>query len=185
MIDGYETFFDAVYYGDAESGKAIRVGIEGNSYWIPNFAIHDASEIQKDSKVKRGAIHIRTDIAEDKDIGGGGKSTSGGTGVGIPLKRHRLPPEPDLMPQKRLEAIARRWDASSAHESGWVARDEFVNMRNGSTVALFEGPFSERDAEFAAHAPDDINDLLNEVVLLREWVKTAIKTRQRRKRPKK
>lgn len=186
MPDGYVTF-DSTYYGVSDSGNAIRVQIGGDTHWIPNFAIHEDSEIYKGTSYKTGTIHIREDIAEEKGLSEK-SDRSRGTGVGIPLKRHRLPDPPGLMAESRLAEIEARLNDCSGHPAGWVgsACGQGTMWVKDNTedcpIALFEGETADGDLDFVVHAPADISDLLNEVATLRAWVKEALKTQERRVR---
>jgi hypothetical protein len=180
------------------SGLAIKVEVDEKEYSIPNYAIDDDSEIWKESTPGEvGKLIITEEIAVDKGLVDPPTRSLGG---GIPLKRHRLPDPPQLLSEKRLGTISARWDASSAHEYGWeaVLPSSFediteialrgsdnpgeiagLTLKNKTIVGMFE---RQEDALLAAHAPDDIRDLLDENVILREWIAKALKTQERRKR---
>lgn len=174
-VEGYKSF-NSVYYGVSTSGRAIRVGIDGESYWIPNFAIHEDSQIRLGSHHKSGQILIREDIAEEKGVG---ELTTGGTGVGIPLKRHKLPEPPDLIPAPRIQEMLQRAEAAS----GWVvsSQEELLN-KEGEILAIFAEEIDSRDMEFPVLASRFLLDLLDENNRLRQWVQDALKTRKRRTR---
>ena len=157
------------------SGKAFIVKHEGRDIIVPMFAVSDNSEIWNSSlEGETGKLVIMEKIAADKGLIDPPSRSLGG---GIPLKRNRLPDPPKPLPGKRLEAIQARWEASSAHELGWAADEGMVRLGSGNDriIALFEGVSDEEDALFAAHAPTDINDLLNENAQLRAWVELATK----------
>jgi len=178
MAAGFTTFDDVTYHGTAESGKAIQVTVEGRMVWIPAFAIHDDSEIYVNSKHSTGTLVIKTDIAEEKGLV---DVSSKGTGVGIPLKRNRLPDPPDLMDDQSIDGIAGRLLASSASTMGWEVEEDAVYLTGAQKhcIAVFAGERTVRDATFTAHAPKDIHSLLGENARLRSWIDKALKTQQR------
>jgi len=165
--------------------KSFVIQYGGREYVIPEFAVSDASEIHVNTDYPEGDLILLERIAIEKGL----VEDTGGTGVGIPLKRNRLPDPPELMSEERLSKIQARWEASSAHELGWEADGDTLAVRSEADpaccyyIAVFEGPFPERDVDFTAHAPDDINDLMNENRILRDWMAKAIeKSKARRKR---
>jgi hypothetical protein len=181
---GYTSIDNVTFLRTLPSGKSFVVSYDGKEYVIPNFAVSDGSELwERSSEGETGTLAIEEKIAIEKGLIEGG----GGTGIGIPLKRNRLPDPPGLMADKRLKAIETRLAACSASANGWRQNrldPLYLSLRGTEedTDGLLGSFESEIDALFAAHAPDDMTDLLYEVRVLREWVESALKTQQRRRR---
>jgi len=179
----FVTLNNVTYVKGLPSGKASVVEYGGKEYVIPHFAISDDSDINADSaKGDCETLILRDDIAMEKGMIEGGTGSTGG----IPLKRNKLPPPPDLMATERRRGIHQRWAASSAADKGWAREGSEIYeagpeaLHKSMFVGMFEKPL---DAEFVAHAPDDIVELLIENKHLRAWMEEAKKKfNARRKR---
>lgn len=173
---GFVTIEDVTFLRALPSGKAFAVKHDGKEYVIPNFAVSDGSDLwERSSEGETGALALREDIAIEKGLIEGG----GGTGIGIPLKRNRLPDPPGLMADERMKAIEARLKDRFEYPDGWAVEGNEVCRVSGHTIGFFD---TEAAAVFAAHAPDDMADLLYEVKVLREWVASALKTQRRRRK---
>jgi len=170
------------------SGQAFKATCDdGFQYVIPDFAVHDDSEIWVGSEPgEEGKMIIREDIAVEKGIVDPPTRSLGG---GLPMKRHRLPDPPALLPDGYIEDSNAWLEACSGHEEGWsrepgtaeVYLGPVEKLHGDRCVAVFD---DKKDAEFAARAPNIVRDLLKENARLREWVALAIKTQERRRRKK-
>lgn len=158
------------------SGKSFVVKHEGREYVIPNFAVHEDSEIYKGTPHKSGTLVVSEKIAVEKGLA---DDESGSTGIGIPLKRNRLPDPPEMMPVGRLKSIQ---DRAQGLQGTFMDAMGTEVYREDELVAIFEGPKAGLEARFYAHAIHDTHELLAENIRLRNWVEKVMKQRRRRKR---
>lgn len=168
------------------SGNSFVVEHEDIEYVIPHFAVSDDSEVwpggSRPGEV--GKLVITEKIAIERGLADPPSQALGG---GIPLKRHRLPAPPVLMPDKELGTIEDRMrEASFAGGSyKWSSAGDELHLcgeRSGGILAMFDGDGAAADASFTAHAPDDMRALLDENKRLREFLVAALKTQERRRR---
>lgn len=178
MSDAYVTIEGVTYRRPLPSGKSFEVEFEGHSCVIPAFAVGTDSEIWVGSvNETTGRLVLFERIAEEKGLLGG---PTEGTKIGIPLKRHRLPSAPDLLPAERIDEI--RGDLQKLTDAGgwWLSGGTDSLMRPGGDGAVLVAYFqSAPDADFCAKAPGAIMDLLEENSRLRNWVEEALKTKHR------
>jgi len=163
------------------SGKAIKVGHEGREIAIPNFAIHDDSEIWKGSEEgETGKLVLTEDMAAEKGFTDPPSRSLGG---GLPLKRHRLPEPPPLYPDSFLDAVMSRLrEAGAGYAVDEHDHNIVIDPDSDEIIAEFVGGCERGEAELFAHASVDLAKLVHENLLLREWVRKALKTQERRKR---
>jgi hypothetical protein len=180
----YVSIDNVTFLRTLPSGKSFAVSHDGQEYVIPKFAVSDGSELwERSSEGETGTLALTEKIAIEKGLIEGG----GSTGIGIPLKRKRLPDPPGLMADKRLFAIETRLGMCSGTTHGWVMDSGYLCLGNEADhdtilAELNTAGMGSSDMDFIAHAPDDMADLVYEVKVLREWVASALKTQQRRKK---
>lgn len=174
VSEAYVTLRDVTYCRPLPSGNSFEIEFEGRSYVIPSFAVGADSEIWVGCvNETTGALILFERIAKEKGLLGG---PTGGTEIGIPLKRHRLPDPIDLIELERIKEIkaglVRIADAGGSCQRG----TELVRPRSDELIAVFE---EEADADFFAAAPGALLDLVEENLKLRIWVETVTKARHR------
>ena len=106
----YLTFKDVAFVDVLPSGKSFKVKYESTTYLIPNFAVHQDSEVWEDSDPEFvGKLKLQEKIAIEKGLADPPSRSLGG---GLPLKRHKLPPAPELLTDERLAALTDRLRAA-------------------------------------------------------------------------
>ena len=168
---------DVTYLDEHHSGDSFWVRHEGTKYNIPTWAVHDDSSIYYNCSAKSGILIVQEKLAVDRGI----LDATAPTRLGIPLKRHRLPEKPEMMPEELLQ---RMQDALEAADPWVLANDPdpMLAYPVDTPIALFEGTHAEANVVFAAQAPAFVRQLLEENQRLREWVAKALKTQERRRR---
>ena len=184
MSYDYVTIDDVTFIDLLPSGKAFSARYQDRGVVIPNFAVHDDSEIWKDSDCgDTGKLVIQEKIAVEKGLADPGTGSLGG---GIPLKRNKRPDPLVLLPDQTIRAITDRLAATSGaiEGTGWDTAGEVLRIKHtDDDAAIFDGDRRFHDAQFCACAPDDIRALLKENQRLREWMALATKRfNARRKR---
>jgi hypothetical protein len=179
----YTTISKATFKKVLPSGKASVFVIDGDEVVIPHFAISDGSELHEgSSRGETDSLTIMDKIAIEKGLHPDYVEKGGGTGIGIPLKRNKLPERPELLEDEYLGRMKRDLKAA---DQWYLANDAdpMLAYPIDSPIALFEGPNADANVVFAAQAPAFVRDLLEENAKLRAWMEEATKkANARRKR---
>jgi hypothetical protein len=172
---------NVTYTGELHTGQSFFIRHEDTKYNIPNFAVHPDSDIHYRCGDERvGRLILLEKIAVERGLVDPPSRSMGG---GIPLKRHRLPDEPELMPEAELDAMNKlaggvRWKHLDSIGPEVYLDDELL--------AIFEGAGQEetRAFQFFLTGGSFMHKVIEENRRLREWVAKALKTQQRRQKPK-